>query len=172
MKLTFILFLLFSCSVYAQSDSLPDLFIRYSEDPSIVIVGYEKPAFKEINIDSVESYKIVDTLIYKYTLDFGFYADSIQSDRVFKQLVLDSTTFSKLLIRSKLIMSQVKYGYAGAENNEKLTEKYGVMYFAGGCIYNPHEIELQYSRYMWRLLNIRNGNGWAEDYRKDLKKMK
>lgn len=171
MKRTLTIFiLLFNYLAHAQSDSLPDMLIRYSGDSSIIITAYQNPNINSINSDSVDNKKFIDTLIDKYTLDFGFYADSIYPGLIIKQIVLDSVTFSELLIKSKLIMSQVRYGYGGAQNYGKLTEKYGVRYYAGGCVYNPHEIERQYSRYMRRLLTIRNGSNWEEKYKKEASK--
>lgn len=167
-----LLLLLFNCLVEAQSDRLPDLFIRYAGDSSIIITAYLNAEINSIKSDSVDSNITNDTLIDNYTLDFGFYADSMYPDLEIKQIVLDSVNFSDLLLKSKLIMSQVKYGYAGAKNFDVLTEKYGVRYYAGGCIYDPLEIEIQYSKYMRRLLIIRNGSDWEEKYKKEASKIK
>lgn len=156
----------------AQSDSLPDILIRYSGDSSIIITAYQKPVIDSTNNDSVDKLIFLDTLFDKYTLDFGFYADSIYPVLTIKQLVVDSLTFSELLIKSNLIMSQVKYGYGGAQNYEQLTKKYGVKFYAGGCVYDPSEMDRQYSRYMSKLLTIRNGSDWEERYKKEESKIK
>lgn len=167
-----ILIVLLNYLAHAQNDSLPDILIRYSGDSSVIITAYKIPDIDSTKNDSVDKLIFLDTLFDKYTLDFGFYADSIYPVLTIKQIVLDSVTFSELLIKSKLIMSQVKYGYGGAQNYEQLTEKYGVKFYAGGCVYNPSEMDRQYSRYMNKLLTIRNGSYWEERYKKEESKIK
>lgn len=157
---------------HAQSDSLPDLLIRYSGDSSITLTAFQITESNSINIDPVDSNKLIDTLIDKYAFDFSYYVDSIYPVFPMEQITLDSLQFSELLIKSKLIMSQVKYGYNGAQNNDKLTEKYGVRFYAGGCVINPLEIEKQFERYMNRLLVIRNGTNWEDQYNKEFRKRK
>lgn len=166
-----ILILIFNCFVHAQSDSLPDLLIRYSNNKSIALSAFKKPHHDSISINTIEFKNALDTLIEYYTLQFECFPDSTYFNSIKNHIELDSVKFSELLIKSKLKMHIVEYGYGGAQNYEQLTEKYGVKYYAGGCIYNPSEIEKLYSRYMHSLLNIRNGSNWEEKYKNEASKI-
>jgi len=100
-------------------------------------------------------------------LDFQCFFDTLKISLAENILELDSAMFSQLLVKSKLKMQVVQYGYA--LNNEELNEKFGVNIYSGGCVFDPSEFEKQYSRFMRRLLVIRNGDDWEEKHKKELR---
>lgn len=168
---TIALVMLFTHQIcHSQNDPSSELLIHYSNDRSIVLRAQKKV---KSNLDSTvgsTSETSIDSLLEYYTVQLEFTLDTLYFQTIENHLNLDSTTFSELIVKAGLRMMLVKYGYAGAKNYDDLTLKYGVKYSSGGCTYSPHEIERQYARYMQKLLTIRNGQNWEEEYNKAVQK--
>lgn len=158
--------------VFTKTDSLPEILFHYSSDPTVVLSGNKKSNLDSNLILTKNSNVSIDTIIKYYDVQLEFIPDTFYFGLIKNHIDIDSSSFSELLIKTKLTMGVVKYGYGGAQNNDFLTEKYGVKYYAGGCVNNPNEIERQYFRYMRRLLIIRNGSGWEKKYNKELRSIK
>lgn len=171
-NLILFLVLFLSNVAFSQIDNLPDLLIHYSKDKSVILEGTKK--LKE-NPDSnltIPSNISTDTLIKYYTIEITFIPDSSYFKNIANHLYIDSVSFSELLNKSGVIMIVEKYGYGGAANHKDLTNKYGVAYRAGGCVYSPSDFEKQFTTLMRRLLLIRNGADWEEKYNKEYKKLR
>jgi len=156
--------------IFSQNDSLADILIRYSNDRTVTLSGYKKSLPNADSTIIIDARFSLDTLIKYYNIKADFIPDIVHYEFTNNHIELDSTTFSNLLIQTKLKMSLVKYGYGGAVNYDDLSKKYGVKYYAGGCVYDPSDIDIEYSIYMRRLLSIRNGQNWEEHYNKEARK--
>lgn len=167
----FVLMFLFSnFLVFSQHDSLPELMVYYSDDKSILLTGYKNDRYNSDSLDLSNPKIPVDTLIKYFDFQLDYYPKTTYLNSIQHHLNFDSLHFSDLIIKTDLRMSVVKYGYAGAENYEKLSKKYGVKYYSGGCIYSPTDFELDYSKFMQKLLTIRNGKDWQEKYNSEVPK--
>lgn len=173
MKFYIFLLLLFTNSlVFAQSEDRedPDIIIHYSNDMHVVLAGYKKSSNDSVH--SKFNNITVDSIVSNYQIQFEFNPYLHDFPYIENHITLDSASFAELLIKSKQIMIIIQYGYAGSRNYPQLTEKYGVSYHAGGCVYRPDEIGHPYYKYMRRLLQIRNGVGWEARYNLDVKQLK
>lgn len=167
-----IIALFFISLSYAQGDSLPDVLIRYSNDNSIFLTGSKKKEYDLVSTSSFILNKQIDSTAKYYAMHSECIPDIAYSNLIKNNVELDSVAFSELLIKSELKMQIIKYEYGGVQNYKSLTEKYGVIFYSGGCIYDPSEFERQCSRIIRRLLAIRNGVDWEVKYNKDIRKIK
>jgi len=157
-----LVFLFMSAVTFSQTKSNSVVLIRYSNDRSVSLVGRNITSFAANSPQKLNSEISVDTLIKYYKIEWVIFPDSICFQHAENQIELDSSSFSDLIIRSGLIMNVVKYGYAGARNFDQLTDKYGVVFLAGGCIVDPTDFEQKYYAFQRKLLEIRNGENWQE----------
>lgn len=164
-KAIFFLSVVFNNFAFAQTDSLPELLIQYSVDKTITLFGYKNSKLNFKNDTAIINQSIpIDTIINYYNFEIDFILDTLSFNFFKYHLVLDSTAFSELLHKSKLIIPFRKEGYCGIENHDLLQNKYGAGFSTLGCTYTPDKIIECERKYCMRLLGIRNGINWENQY--------
>ncbi|WP_430402200.1 hypothetical protein [Fluviicola sp.] len=153
------------------------MILLNSADSSLVAYAFttlenfiENPSF----VDS-SNHVILDSILtkgYKFEFDYPFYESRFESDSSYAKpfiKYLSCADLGTFLRKSNMRFYLIHYGYASHSNYPELTEKYGIQVMNMGCI-----VDSSYGKYIGasgRLLNIRNGVGWYNQYIEDYRKL-